>query len=255
MSPDCVLKRGRSAGKGSATPYMANLQGARLAICDEAGDEAELDDEAVKRATGGTTIEARYLHSNPVYFKPTHLPILLTNHRPRINVDDDAVLRRLLIILFDFLCKDEEHINRDDPQHRPMDKLLAEKLLTSQARKQLLSWLVRGAVAWQQDGLPSVPARAKAAFQDYKNENDVLQKHLDERCETGEGFEVQTQRFADCFNKGKGHDKVWSQKKIVMSMNKKGFMVRRSSAFDTRAMAFQGVRLLPESSNVAFDDE
>ncbi len=91
MSPDCIFKKDRLADKGSATPYMAALQGARLAICDEAPDDVQMDEEAIKRVTGQTTIEARYLHSNPVCFRPTHLPMLLTNASPKINVNDAAV--------------------------------------------------------------------------------------------------------------------------------------------------------------------
>ena len=59
MSPDCILTRDRPAGKGAATPYLASLQGACLAICDEAPDDVQLDEEAVKRVTGQTTIEAK----------------------------------------------------------------------------------------------------------------------------------------------------------------------------------------------------
>ncbi len=201
MSPDCIFKKDRPAGKGSATPYMAALQGARLAICDEAPDDVQLDEEAIKRVTGQTTIEARYLHSNPVCFRPTHLPMLLTNAKPKINVNDEAALRRLLVIPFDFRFKTPEEIDHNDPNHRLMDKMLADKLLTPERQEQLLAWLVRGAVAWQRDGLPSAPAKIKAAFQEYKDDNDDLQKFLDERCEVETGFEVQTVRFAEEFNK------------------------------------------------------
>lgn len=62
-----------------------------------------------------------------------------------------------------------------DPTHRLMDKTLAHKLLTCERQEQLLAWLVRGAVAWHWDGLPLPPARVKAAFQEYKDDNGDLQ--------------------------------------------------------------------------------
>lgn len=49
MDPDCIfLKKGRPSGKGAATPYLSQLAGARIAICDEVGDDPVLDEEIVK---------------------------------------------------------------------------------------------------------------------------------------------------------------------------------------------------------------
>ena len=79
------IQRGRSAGKGAATPYLAELCGARIAICDEAGDDAALDEEIVKRMTGEGKLEGRMLFQNNVSFNPTHLPILLANNLPKID--------------------------------------------------------------------------------------------------------------------------------------------------------------------------
>ncbi len=131
-----------------------------MAICDEAPDDVQLDEEAVKRVTGQTTIEARFLNANPVCFKPTHLPMLLTNAKPMININDEAVLRRLLVIPFDLRFKTPEEMDQQDPTHRLMDKTLADKLLTCERQEQLLVWLVRGAVAWP----APAPAKVKAAF-------------------------------------------------------------------------------------------
>lgn len=91
MSPDCILKRGRSAGKGAPTPYLSELAGARLALCDEAGDDSVLDEEIVKRMTGEGAMAGRALYANTVTFKATHLPILLANHLPKIDINDPAI--------------------------------------------------------------------------------------------------------------------------------------------------------------------
>ncbi len=144
----------QTSRQGCCNTYLAALKGARLAICDEAPDDVQLDEEAVKRVTGQTTIEARFLNANPVCFKPTHLPMLLTNAKPMININDEAVLRRLLVIPFDLRFKTPEEMDQQDPTHRLMDKTLADKLLTCERQEQLLVWLVRGAVAWHRDGLP-----------------------------------------------------------------------------------------------------
>lgn len=110
MDPDCILKRGRPSGKGAATPYLSQLAGARIAICDEVGDDPVLDEEIVKRMTGESTMTARALYSNPVDFKATHLPILLSNCLPKININDVAILRRLVVVPFAMIFKEEADI-------------------------------------------------------------------------------------------------------------------------------------------------
>lgn len=90
MDPDCILKRGRPSGKGAATPYLLQLAGARIANCDEAGDDSALDEEIVKRMTGEGKMTGRALFFNAGPFRATHLPILLGNYLPKININDPA---------------------------------------------------------------------------------------------------------------------------------------------------------------------
>ena len=239
-------------GKGAPTPFLAALRGARLAICDEAPEDAVLDEESVKRATGQTTIEARFLGANPIYFKPTHLPMLLTNYRPTINIADDAVLRRLLIIPFDLTFKTEEELDPDNQSHRLMDKLLAERLLTSSHQQQLLSWLVKGSVEWQAHGLPQTPGKMSAAFREYVAENDHLQTYIDAQCEIGDGFEVETVRFAKLFNEHS--QQSLRQGKVNSAMAKKGYLMKQSYNFQKRTMAFQGIRVNPPTLAEDFVD-
>ena len=164
-------------------------------------------------------------------------------------------LRRLLVIPFDFRFKIPEEIDCNDSNHRLMNKTLADELLTPERQEQLLAWLVRGAVAWQRDGLPPAPAKVKAAFQECTDDNDDLQKFLDEKCEVGTGFEVQTVRFAEELNKRPENTGKYSQKKVNESMKRKGFFSEQSRNFPRRATAYQGVRIRPQELVVDFDDE
>lgn len=123
------MKRGRPSGKGAATPYLSQLAGARIAICDEVGDDPVLDGEIVKRMTGESTMTARALYSNPVDFKATHLPILLSNCLPKININDAAILRRLVVVPFAMIFKEKAEIDCENPSHKLMDKNLGKSLL------------------------------------------------------------------------------------------------------------------------------
>lgn len=64
-----------------------------------------------------------------------------------------------------------------------------ETSLTTECQQQLLTWLVKGAVAWQRDGLPLLPDNTKVAMQSYVADNDNLRDFLDQSCELGAGLE------------------------------------------------------------------
>ena len=90
-------------------------------------------------------------------------------------------------------------MDHDNPHHQLKDKELGDKLGTNECQQQLLTWLVKGAVAWQRDGLPLLPDKMKMAVQAYVADNDHLQDFLDQSCELGAGFEVMPTCFHDSF--------------------------------------------------------
>ena len=49
----------------------------------------------MKEITGGDTIAARFLYGEHFEFIPQFKLVLVTNHCPRVDGDDDAIWRRL----------------------------------------------------------------------------------------------------------------------------------------------------------------
>ncbi len=198
--------------------------------------------------TGEGTMTGRALFSHTVPFRATHLPILLANYLPKININDPAMLRRLIVVPFNMIFKEEAEMDYENPHHRLKDKELGDKLGTTECQQQLLTWLVKGAVAWQRDGLPLLPDKMKVAMQSYVADNDHLQDFLDQSCELGAGFEVMTTRFHDLF---KVKQPV-SDEQLVKMMQNKGFikLQSRNPSFPRRAMAWQGVRIREISEDV-----
>ncbi len=242
MSPDCIIKRGKAPGKNAPTPYIADLCGKRIAICDELPDDAVLDEELVKRATGDTTLSARYLNANPFEFKPTHLPILLTNQKPSLNIDDAAVLRRILFAPFALQFKHPWEMDPTDTTHRPLDANLGAKLTTPECLSQLLTWLVNGAVAWGEEGLGEPPAVMRSALDEYLRENDTLMMFIDEHCTRGRDLHVDTTAFKAAYERVSG--KNISAKELVRKMEARKFTkVRAHSNVPGRPCRFKGLVL------------
>ena len=100
-----------------------------------------------KAVTGQSGINCRFMRENNFTFMPTHKPVLMTNARPRISVDDNALLRRLIIVPFSNVYKHPDEFDADDPTHRPIELGLGDRLTSRECQEQFVTWLVRGAVA------------------------------------------------------------------------------------------------------------
>ncbi len=129
-----------------------------------------------------------------------------------------------------------------------MDKRLKDRLVNIECQQQLLTRLVRGAIAWQREGLPSpLPDKMKVAMQSYMADNDDLQDYLNQSCELRHGFEVMTIAVLSHFNLAlfkKKHPAV-SEKALVKMMQDKEFTKKqfRNPRLPARAIAWQGVRI------------
>ena len=241
MSPDCIIKQGRAQNKGAPTPFLAALRGKRMGVCDEAPEDSIIDDGVIKRVTGGNAIEARFLGANPIVFEPTHLPVLMTNHRPRFNTSDAALLRRTVVVPFQLSFKPPEALDHNNPSHRPIDKTLAQRLTEPECLQQMLTWLVRGAVAWYREGLPTVPARMSEALNEYLAENDTLQSFLDEDCVKEEGAHVETKTFKAAYESYTGQSV--KMQSLVGRMRTKGIARAQISHQGSRPVVFKNITI------------
>ena len=159
------------AGKRDATaasPDLMLLRGARLAIATETEDGHRLAEARIKQLTGGDLISARPLYGNIVTFPPTAKLILVGNHKPQITGVDVAIWRRAHLIPFVVIIPENQR-----------DSSLPDKLLHEMPG--ILAWMVRGCLAWQQQGICPPPA-VIAATNAYKAESDLLGEWLAECC-------------------------------------------------------------------------
>jgi putative DNA primase/helicase len=147
----------------------ADLCGKRLVAVNETGEGRALAEALLKTLTGNDVITARHLYKNSFTFSPTHHIWLSSNHKPNVTGTDLGIWRRICLI--PFTCKFEGE--QDD-----------KDLLTT-LRKELpgiLSWIVRGAVAWFQEGRLQPPEAVTAATSEYRAEQDVLAEFLGDCC-------------------------------------------------------------------------
>jgi putative DNA primase/helicase len=147
---------------------LATLKGCRFVAALEMDQGRQLAESLVKALTGGDALTVRFLFSEFFTYTPQFKVWLAANHKPEIRGTDHAMWRRVRLIPFDVVIPENQQ-----------DKTLSEKLRGELPG--ILTWAVRGCLAWQEEGLEP-PEAVKTATQAYKEESDRLSSFLAECC-------------------------------------------------------------------------
>ncbi|OGQ63892.1 MAG: hypothetical protein A3I81_12845 [Deltaproteobacteria bacterium RIFCSPLOWO2_02_FULL_55_12] len=160
------------------------LRGRRIAWASETNEGRKLDSGRVKLLTGGGALVGRPpFGRREISFPQSYTLFLLTNARPHVNSDDYALWKRLLLIPFGISFV-------DDPQ-APHERRKIPNMADTLRREApgILAWLVRGCLAWQREGL-NPPEIVKVATEDYREDEDLLLRFIEDSCEVHHDAEV-----------------------------------------------------------------
>ena len=242
MSKESEIKNDRASAKNAATPHLAELRQKRIAVCDESEDQEKLDDASIKLATGGSGINCRLLYSNPITFTPSHLPVLMTNHKPILNVEDGGMLRRLITVPYANNYKPPNEFDPTDPTHRLRDNTLKERMMSVPVLEQFLVWLVRGAIEWYHvGGLGPKPPALDAAMREYMEENDILGQFVSQFCTRKRGARVETKLFKQQYEMCM--EVTVSAQGLAKSMRARGFEKKQIRSEAGRENVFIGIEM------------
>lgn len=219
---------------GGPQPFIYGLRGKRFVWASESNEGRRINAGLVKQLTGGDRISVRTLHSKPIEFKPTHMLILITNHKPHISADDQAIWERVLLVPFTLKFVDNPQPGTNE---RLKDKNLPAKL--TREMPGILAWLVRGCLAWQQHGLQP-PALVQAATQEYKDEEDTTGLFLRECTNQQPGNESRAGELYKAYQ-------TWCNESGLNAMSLTAFgkaMKKRFKHKESHGIVYLGVGLL-----------
>jgi putative DNA primase/helicase len=157
----------RARGDRGPRNDLARLHRARLVTAAESGEGRHLDESTVKEITGGDRLAARFLYGEHFEFTPHFKLAVVTNFKPKVSGEDDAIWARLRLVPFDVCFEGRE------------DKTLDAKLEAEVPG--ILTWAVCGCLDWQREGLGTAAAVTSATAA-YRQDEDVLGAFLAERC-------------------------------------------------------------------------
>ena len=166
---------------------IARLLGARMVTAMEGEEKQKIAQSLVKGLTSGDKFTARYLYGEYFDFVPELKLWMATNFRPRVNVDDPAMWRRIHLIPFDVVIPEEDR-DGDLPQ-----KLRDEF-------PGILNWAIKGAIEWNQNGL-NPPSAVLAATNEYKAELDTFSRFVADVIVKVSGAKTPKADVFDAYNK------------------------------------------------------
>jgi putative DNA primase/helicase len=147
---------------GGTTPELCALMGMRAVFVNETGEKDWLNESRVKYITAKDMMYGNPKYKDPINWKPTHKPVLRTNHRPKIRETDEGMWQRVQYVPYTYIIpKDDRDIN------------FSKKYLLSELSR-ILNWLIRGWLKYQADGMRlNAPKCVLEGTQDYKEESDI----------------------------------------------------------------------------------
>ncbi len=224
-APDLLTSRG-----GDRHPTeLADLFGARWVSSIEVDEGKRLAETLVKQMTGGDKMKARFMRTDFFQWTPTHKLFLAANHKPEIVGTDYAIWRRIRLIPFDVTIPEAER-----------DGQLYEKLRTELPG--ILNWALSGCLDWQRYGL-GVPQVIRDATEEYRAEQDVLARFIEDKCIVDrQAWVLSSTLYAVylAWCKSSGEEQI-SNLAFGKRLNEKGFSMGRTSNGDRKRV---GIRLI-----------
>lgn len=203
---------------------VARLPKIRFVVASENAKGTVIDEELIKKLTGGDEVTARFLFQEEFNFYPQLKLWWAFNHPPGLRDLTHSLMRRLKLIPFTETISDEEKVD--------------QKVLLETFRSELpgiFNWAVSGLKLFYEEGLKD-PQTVITAVKDFKDEQDILFDWLLDCCYvvardavpgTDQMQDVRTQskvlyenyrRWAMDHN-----EKIMSPKKLGMELLERGF--------------------------------
>lgn len=159
-----------------ASPDVARLRGARLAVCSEIPDRTHLG-ARMKDLTGGDRVVGRHLFGREIEFAPSHTVWIAGNCEPTAEYLDTGVWRRMQQIPFEIV-------------HARSDVGLPLRLSDPRELAGIIGWIVRGWGEYRVTRGLSAPKAVTRATAEFRSRLDPLAGWLEECAALESGSET-----------------------------------------------------------------
>jgi putative DNA primase/helicase len=148
---------------GAASPDLVRLYGKRMVRILEVKGDAPLQEDLIKRLTGGESLPVRTLFKGYFEFQNVATAHMSGNGFPSIDGTDNGIWRRLLVVQWDQVIPEEER--------RDFEEVVTEFI--REEGEGILAWLIEGVLDYLQHGLVIAPS-VRNDTDDYREEMDPV---------------------------------------------------------------------------------
>ena len=214
VEPELFLES-RNADASRPRPEVVKLAGKRLCVTSEPPKGLGLNENLIKRLTGGDTLSARIPYAKEeVSFRPNVVPIMSSNHDVRIEGTDHGIWRRIKQVPFNVKFEPDK------------EKGLDQKLLSE--RDGIFNWLLKGVKIYLDNGLTEPPAIAENTKR-YRASQDVVSEWITDCCLINQGDEKQKILYGSYLGWCRSNNyKPLDSRDLYAELRGKGHAVNRS---------------------------
>jgi putative DNA primase/helicase len=148
---------------------LARLHGARLVTATETEEGRRWAESRIKQLTGGDRVPARFMRQDFFEYTPQFKLIVAGNHKPGLRSMDEAIKRRINMILFNVIIPVDQR-----------DKHLTKKL--KHEWPGILAWMIKGCAEWKRRGGLDAPKSVTTATEHYFEQEDTLTAWMQDEC-------------------------------------------------------------------------
>ena len=115
LRDETITQKSFNVGGNNATPEIARLRNARLALVNEITPGMMLNISLIKSMTGGDTLLARHLYKEDFEYKPKFKLLINTNDLPKMSEDSIFKSRRIQLLCFNkVIDEDKQDVDLKD---------------------------------------------------------------------------------------------------------------------------------------------
>jgi len=160
---------------------LGNLQGKNLVVAAEQPAIYMQATHVLNQLISGEMIRIERKFKDAFEFRPSAKLLWAMNDMPRISDSNNGLFRRVKVIKFPSLAKDKR-----DPQIKEAVKLEGTGIL---------NWAIQGLQRLNNRGYFNIPASVDTATNNYQMNNDIPALFVEECCEVGSTYKVQSQNL------------------------------------------------------------
>lgn len=154
-------------GVGAASPDLVRLYGRRMVRILEVKGDVPLQEDLIKKLTGGEKFPVRSLFRGYFEFKSVAAPHMSGNGFPTLDGSDYGTMRRMLVVHWDQTVP--------EGKRRDLEEMVAEFVEKEGAG--ILAWMVEGALDFLANGLFIAPS-VRGATDDYAADMNPIGEFL-----------------------------------------------------------------------------